>query len=69
MKGLADRETKQVVTRDPDALAKAVLGEDATQKDLFNLPAILRYLRKHYSEEEVKAMVAEGEKTTGVNVT
>ena len=68
MKGLADRETKQIVTRNPDEMAKKILGEDATQKDLFNLPSIISYLRKHYSEEEVKAMVQEAEKTIGINI-
>ncbi|MDV7402775.1 hypothetical protein RZS08_65740, partial [Arthrospira platensis SPKY1] len=68
MKGLADRETKQIVSRDPENLAKRILGEDATKKDLFNLPSIISYLRKHFSDEEIKAMVSEGEKTIGLEV-
>ena len=68
MKGLADRETKQIVTRDPEELAKRILGEDATKKDLFNLPSMINYLRKHYTDEEIKALVQEGEKTIGMEV-
>lgn len=68
MKGLADRETKQIVTRDPDELAKRILGEDATKKDLFNLPTILSYLKKHHTQEEIEAMVQEAEKTIGLRV-
>ncbi len=68
MKGLADRETKQIVTKDPEELAKRVLGEDATKKDLFNLPSIIAYLRKHHTQEEIEAMVQEAEKTIGMRV-
>lgn len=68
MKGLADRETKQIVTKDPDELAKRILGEDATKKDLFNLPSIIGYLKKHHTQEEVEAMVKEGEERIGLRV-
>jgi DNA polymerase/3'-5' exonuclease PolX len=68
MKGLADRETKQIVTKDPEELAKRVLGEDATKQDLFNLPSIISYLRKHHTNEEIEAMVQEAEKTIGLRV-
>lgn len=68
MKGLANRETKEVITRDPKVLATMILGDDATEADLYNIPSIIRYLRKHYSEEEVQAMVGEAETTIGMKV-
>tara|TARA_R110000868_G_scaffold205893_1_gene454552 strand:- start:643 stop:1344 length:702 start_codon:yes stop_codon:yes gene_type:complete len=68
MKGLANRETKEIITRDPKVLANKILGDDATEKDLYNIPSIIRYLRKHYSEEEIQAMVGEAETTIGMEV-
>lgn len=66
MKGLADRETKQTISKDPKIIAKKILGDNATEKDLHNIPSILHYLRKHYTEEEIKAMVGEAEQTIGM---
>jgi DNA polymerase/3'-5' exonuclease PolX len=68
MKGLFSRETKQLITKDPDEIAKHVLGKDATSKDLTNLPSILAYLRKYYSQEELKDMLQPAEETTGMRL-
>ena len=68
MKGLFSRETKQLITKDPAEIAKQVLGEDATEKDLTNLPSILAYLKKHYSSEELNTMLQPAEETTGMRL-
>lgn len=63
MKGLRDRTTNTVITRDPDMIAQIVLGERATERDLLNIPALVSYLKREYSEEEVLRLVADAEKT------
>ena len=68
MKGLCNRETKQLITKDPDSIAKYILGEDASKKDLFNLPSILGYLKKHYSKEELHTMLQDAEETIGMRL-
>lgn len=68
MKGLYDRETKQLITKDPDMIAKHVLGKDATENDLRNLPSIIGYLKKHYTTDQIKDMVKPAEETIGLNV-
>lgn len=66
MKGLFDRETKQLVSTDPITITKKVLGTDATLEDIFNIKSIISYLKKHHSEEEIKTIVEPAEETTGV---
>jgi hypothetical protein len=63
MKGLFERETKTFISRDPNIIAKRVLGEDATVEDLKNIPSLMSYLKSHYSPEEVREMVKDAEKT------
>lgn len=63
MKGLFERETKVFVSKDPEVIAKRVLGEDATVNDLQNIPSLMNYLKSHYSPEEVRAMVKDAEET------
>ena len=65
MKGLfereTERETKTFISRDPNIIAKRVLGEDATVEDLKNIPSLMSYLKSHYSPEEVREMVKDAE--------
>lgn len=68
MKGLYDRETKSLVSKDPGVIAKRILGKDATIKDVYNLHAILKYLNAHHSPENVKALVSPAEETLGVQI-
>lgn len=68
MKGLFDRETKQLVTKDPRVIAQRILGKDATEKDLYNIPSIIKYLSARYPIEKVKQMVGPAEETTGVTL-
>jgi hypothetical protein len=68
MKGLFNRETKQLISKDPEIIAKNTLGKDASKKDLFNLPSILGYLKKHYSKEELHTMLQDAEETIGMRL-
>jgi DNA polymerase/3'-5' exonuclease PolX len=68
MKGLFDRETKQLITKDPNTIAKKILGEDATEKDLLSIQSLLNYLKKHHSTEEIQTMLADAEATTGMKI-
>ena len=72
MKGLyvrnTNRNTKEFITKDPNIIAQRVLGDKATEKDLFNIPALVSYLKRQYSEEEVQRMVADAEKTIGASI-
>jgi hypothetical protein len=68
MKGLADRETKQIITKDPIAVTKKVLGEDATLENIHNVKSILTYLKKHHSDEEIKAIIEPAEETIGAKL-
>ncbi len=68
MKGLSDRETKQIITKDPIAVTKKVLGEDATLEDIRNINSILSYLKKHYSDDELKTIIEPAEETIGANL-
>lgn len=63
MNGLFERETKTFISRDPNIIAKRVLGEDATVNDLKNIPSLMSYLKSHYSLEEVKSMIKDAEET------
>jgi DNA polymerase/3'-5' exonuclease PolX len=68
MKGLFNRETKQLITKDPNKIAQKVLGKDATEKDLFSLSSIIAYLKKHYSSEEIQTMLKDAEETIGMRL-
>ena len=63
MKGLFERETKAFVSKDPNVIAKRVLGEDATVDDLKNIPSLMNYLKSHYPPEKIKDMIKDAEET------
>jgi len=68
MNGLMEKATKKIITRDPNIIAKRVLGEDASIEDLFNLESVMSYLKSHYKQEEVKQMVAAAEQTLQISL-
>jgi DNA polymerase/3'-5' exonuclease PolX len=65
MSGLSDRETKALITRDPDAIAKIILGKTAIADDLHNISAIAKKLIEIYGPEQAKEIVKDAEATTG----
>lgn len=46
-KGLVDRETKELITSNKDAIAKIIIGPTATAKDMSSTYAMLDALRKY----------------------
>jgi len=46
-KGLVDRETKELVTNDKDAIAKIIIGPTATADDMGNPPKVLKALQPY----------------------
>ena len=46
-KGLVDRQTKELITSDKDAIAKIIIGPTATAKDMGSVQAILNALKKY----------------------
>jgi hypothetical protein len=65
MSGLSDRETKAQITRDPDDIAKIILGKTAVADDLHNISAIAKKLITIYGPEQAKEIVKDAEATTG----
>jgi hypothetical protein len=53
--GLVNRETNEVVTRDPNEIAKKLLGQTATPKDLTDPESIIDYIIKLPNYEELIA--------------
>ena len=46
-KGLVDRETKELITSDKDAIAKIIIGPTATADDMGNPPKVLKALQQY----------------------
>jgi hypothetical protein len=65
MSGLSNRETKETVSRDPDAIAKTIFGKGATADDLHNISAIAKKLINIYGPEQAKEIVKDAEETVG----
>jgi hypothetical protein len=53
--GLVDRETNEVITRDPNEIAKKLLGQTASPKDLQDPESIIDYIIKLPNYEELVA--------------
>lgn len=65
--GLSNRETKLLITRDPDDIAKRLFDEKATAKDVYNIPSLIAALKRIYKDENViKQIVEPAEITSGV---
>lgn len=60
-----DPKNKQLISRNPDAIAKALFDKNASAKDLNNIPAIIHKLIELNGAEEAKRIVSEAEVTTG----
>jgi len=67
-KGLVDRATNNIVSRDPEEISKLILDEKATSRDLFNIPAIIKAIRSRFDEETVKGILKQAEETLGINL-
>lgn len=57
--GLVNRETNEVISKDPNEIAKKLLGQTATPKDLADPEAVIDYIIKlpNYEELVAKARV------------
>jgi hypothetical protein len=66
--GLSNRETKQLITYDPNEIAKAIFDKNATEKDIHDIPRLINYLKKIYKNDlnAIKQIVAPAEETSGV---
>lgn len=63
--GLINRDTKQVITKKPDEIAKLVFNKKATANDLNNIQSIIRKLIWIYGSEKAKTIIQDAETTTG----
>jgi hypothetical protein len=53
--GLVNRDTNEVITKDPNEIAKKLLGQTATLKDLNDPEAVIDYIIKLPNYEELVA--------------
>jgi hypothetical protein len=66
--GLMNRETNEVITRDPNEIAKSLLGQTAGPKDLQDPEAIVDYIIKLPNYEELVADAREALSRDGVEL-
>jgi hypothetical protein len=66
--GLVNKETNEVITRDPNEIAKKLLGQTATPKDLADPEAIIDYIIKLPNYEELVADARESLARDGVEL-
>jgi len=66
--GLMNRETNEVITKDPNEIAKKLLGQTATPKDLQDPEAIIDYVIKLPNYEELVADAREALSKEGVQL-
>ncbi len=64
--GIADRETNEIITDDPDAVAKMLLNKTATRQDLASVESILQALSTDPKREEKLADFREHMKREGL---
>jgi len=50
--GLQDRATNEIISNDPDAIAKILLNKQATREDLYSVESIVRALEKDPQKDE-----------------
>ena len=62
--GLKDRQSGNIITREPDAIAKLLFGKKASASDLNNIQSILAKLVDIYGHEKAKIIVKDAEETT-----
>lgn len=66
--GLMNRETNEVITKDPNEIAKKLLGQTATPKDLQDPEAIIDYIIKLPNYEELVADARQSLEKEGVKL-
>jgi hypothetical protein len=66
--GLMNRETNEVVTKDPREIAKKLLGQTATEKDLQDPEAIIDYIIKLPNYEELVSIARTNLEKEGVQL-
>jgi hypothetical protein len=64
--GIADRNTNEIITDDPDAVAKMLLNKTATREDLASVETILQALSKDSQREQKLADFREHMKREGL---
>jgi len=57
--GLVDPETNEVITKDPNKMAKDLLGQTATANDIKSVESIINYIKKLPNYEELVASARE----------
>jgi hypothetical protein len=63
-----NRETNEVITKDPNEIAKKLLGQTATPKDLQDPEAIIDYIIKLPNYEELIADARQSLEKEGVKL-
>ena len=63
--GLMNRETKHLITKDPQEIAKHLFGDSGKASDLNNVAALVSKLVSIYGKEKAKEIVSDAEVTTG----
>ena len=53
--GLIDRESNEVITKDPNQIAKTLLGQSATPSTIDSVEGIIGYIKKLPNYEELVA--------------
>lgn len=66
--GLMNRETNEIITKDPQEIAKKLLGQTATHKDLKDPESIIDYIIKLPNYEELVADARETLSKEGVEL-
>jgi len=54
-KGLVDRATEEVITKDPNTIAKMLLGQTATAEIAMSFPKIMNFIKKLPNYEDLTA--------------
>lgn len=66
--GLVNRETNEIISKDPNEIAKRLLGQTATPKDLQDPEAIIDYIIKLPNYEELVATARENLDKEGIKL-
>lgn len=66
--GLLDRATNELITDDPNQIAKTLLGQTATAKDVSTFKAVVDYVRKLPKYEELVADARETLAKAGIEL-
>jgi hypothetical protein len=66
--GLVDPETNEVITKDPNKMAKDLLGQTATANDIKSVESIINYIKKLPNYEELVAAARETLSKQGVEL-